>query len=80
MTRKNSTWQPKNDDGTYNEIPESAKNGFDYLRNYLLTATTLFNPKTDRPCYLVTDASKGTKEIGGMIGWVVVQESDTPGQ
>ena len=44
-----------------------------------MTAPSLFNPKADRPCYLITDASKGSKEVGGMIGWVVVQEGDVPG-
>ena len=70
LLRKNSKWSGKE------EIPDSATEGFDFLKETLLSCPTLNNPRADKPYYMFTDASKGTEEIVRMIGWAICQKGN----
>lgn len=70
LLRKNSKWNGKE------EIPAHAKEGFDYLKETLLSCPTSNNPKADKAFYMFTDASKGTEDVVGMIGWAICQKGE----
>ena len=65
LTRKNSKWKG-------GVLPEEAEKGFHHLKNALLSAPTIGNPRKGERMFLHTDASKGTSEKKGMIGWAVI--------
>ena len=69
LTRKNSRWKG-------GELPPEGIASFNYLKSFLLNVPTLNNPLPDRPFYLFTDASRGTNNVSGMIGWAVVQKGN----
>lgn len=70
LLRKNSKWNGKE------EIPHTAKEGFDYLKETLLSCPTFNNPRADKPFYMFTDVSKETEEILRMIGWAICQKGN----
>ena len=72
FTRKNGSWKR-------GMLDAEAREASNYLKEYLLTAPTLFSPNPDKELFFFTNASKGTPIISGMIGWAVVQKRNAEG-
>ena len=71
LTRKNGSY-------VSGPISAEAEYAFNHLKKSLLGAPTLLNPDFDKTFFLLTDASRGTDECSGMIGWAVVQQGTNP--
>lgn len=68
LTRKNSKWKE-------GALPEDAQAAFEFLKQLLMKQLTLNNPDPKKTFFLYADASKGSEEVSGMLGWAIKQHN-----